>query len=432
MDMLFEIVYCVVDLTSCILAYRFFFGGKLKKDWKKYAACFGGLIALQLFNLNFLHVDKNPVDIIYGTVAIILLSDDKIIRSIMLYLDSFMVSSLFVNVVLYSICLFFDKEQFQISQNPTYGMLINSSFLVLIMIYLIIRKSKNMSEKPLIEFPDRQQATLTVALFCCVLIIAASQVFTILSDMQLRMKNLFGMLLSILCIFFVIVLIWLTNSIRARDMYLHQREISKIRIQEQEKRFAFIKKSDEEIRRFRHDVNGHMIVLNNYLSLKDYNGAEEYLRKMGVRFDTDGSKSYVGIVAVDAVIDNYRREMISKNIEFNWEGHVDLSETGIDIFDLCTIFENILVNAIEACERLTDNKSVYISVNAINKKICVIEKNTMTGELMLDNEGMPVTIKEDKKNHGLGTKNIRDAVNKYSGMIKYGCENGWFEMMLCI
>ncbi len=432
MDMLFEIGYCVVDLTNYILAYRFFFGGKLKKEWKKYAVCFGGLIVLQLLNLNFLHFDKDPVDILYSIVVIMIISDDKIMRSIMLYADSVIVSALLNTSVLYCVCLIFDKEQFQIRQNPIYNILINSSFLVLIMIYLIYRKSKNITKNSLIEFPDKQQAVLTIALFCCILIISLSQIFAIVSDMQLRMKNLFGVLLSLLCIFFVIVLIWLTNSIRARDMYLHQREISEIRILEQEKRFAFIKKSDEEIRRFRHDVKGHMIVLNNYLSLKDYKGAEEYLSKMGVKFDTDGSGSYVGIVAVDAVIDNYRREMLSQNIEFKWDGHVNLSETEIDIFDLCTIFENILVNAMEACESLEDNKKVYVSVNVINNKICIIEKNTMMGELLFDNEGELITTKEDKKNHGLGTKNIKDAVNKYSGMIKYSCENGWFELMLHI
>ncbi len=432
MDMLFEIGYCVVDLTNYILAYRFFFGGKLKKEWKKYAVCFGGLIVLQIVNLRYFNLNKDPVNIICGVVMIMLLSDDKIIRSIMLYLDSFMVSSLFINVVLYSICLFFDKEQFQIRQNPIYNILINGSFLFIMLIYLIIRKLKGFTKKSLIEFPNKQQAVLTVALFCCILIISSSQIFTRLSDMQLRLKNLFGVLLSLLCIFFVIVLVWLTNSIRARDMYLHQREISEIRILEQEKRFAFIKKSDEEIRRFRHDVKGHMIVLSNYLSLKDYKGAEEYLSKMGVKLDTDGSGSYVGIVAVDAIIDNYRREMLSQNIEFKWEGNVDLSEREIDIFDLCTIFENILVNAMEACESLKENKKVYISVNVINNKICIIEKNTMTGELLFDNYGELVTTKEDKKNHGLGTKNIKDAVNKYSGMIKYSCENGWFELMLHI
>lgn len=432
MDILFEIGYCVVDLTNYILAYRFFFGGKLKKEWKKYAVCYSVLIVLQLVNLSYFNLNKDPVDIICGVVMIMLLSDDKIIRSIMLFVDSVIVSYLSVTFVLYCICLIFEKEQIQIKQNPIFNMIVNSTFLFLLMIYLIYKKLTKRAEKSLIQFSDKEQIVLTIALFCCVLIISLSQIFAILSDMPSVIKNTFGMLLSLLSIFFVIVLIWLTNSIRARDMYLHQREISEIRILEQEKRFTFIKKSDEEIRRFRHDVKGHMIVLNNYLSLKDYNGAEEYLSKMGARLDTDGSGSYVGIVAVDAVIDNYKREMLSKNIEFKWDGRVDLSERGIDIFDLCTIFENILVNAIEACESLKDNKKVHISVNIINNKICVIEKNTMTGNLLFDNEGELVTTKEDKKNHGLGTKNIRDAVNKYSGMIKYSCENGWFELMLHI
>ena len=94
--------------------------------------------------------------------------------------------------------------------------------------------------------------------------------------------------------------------------------------------------------------------------------------------------------------------------------------------------ENILVNAIEACEKTSSNRVVSISVQIINKKLCIIEKNTMSGNLVLDKAGIPVTTKNDKKNHGLGTKNIRDVVAKHDGMIKFTCEDGWFEIALHI
>lgn len=213
---------------------------------------------------------------------------------------------------------------------------------------------------------------------------------------------------------------------------MHERELADLRMLEQEKRFGIIQNSNEEIRKFKHDVKGHMIALHNFIIQKDCEGAEEYLNKIGVKLETDGSRSYTGIVVLDAIIDNYRREMVSKDIEFHWEGTCRLSETHIDLFDLCTVFENILVNAIEACEKIVSNRIVSISVQMINNKLCIIEKNIMSGNLVLDKEGIPVTTKTDKKNHGLGTKNIRDVVKKHDGMIKFTGEDGWFEVALHI
>lgn len=58
MDMFFEIGYCVVDIVNCILAYRFFFGEKLKKDVVKYVFSFFGIIILQWVNVSFIGVQK--------------------------------------------------------------------------------------------------------------------------------------------------------------------------------------------------------------------------------------------------------------------------------------------------------------------------------------------------------------------------------------
>lgn len=432
MDIFFEIGYCVVDIVNCILAYRFFFGEKLKKNVAKYVFLFLGIIILQWINVSFFGVEKEFLDVIYGFGIAFVLGEGKVIRRLIIFFDSYIVSSVFLSSLNSIICLLLKKDQNQMIQNPVYGMMINSTFMFIVMIYLLYKRITKKDNHSLIDFSTDQQIILSVALFCCVLIMSISQNFFYYSDMPLDVKNFFCILMSLLCTFFIIVLVWLSNSIRTRDRYMHERELTDLRMLEQEKRFGIIENSNEEIRKFKHDVKGHMIVLHNYIVQKDCEGAEEYLTKIGAKLEGDESRSYTGIVGLDAIIDNYRKEMVSKNIEFNWDGACRLSEADIDLFDLCTIFENIFVNAIEACEKISSNRVVSISVQIINKKICIIEKNTMGGNLVLDKNGEPVTTKTDKKNHGLGTKNIRDVVTKHDGMIKFTSEDGWFEIALHI
>ena len=432
MDIFFEIGYCVVDIVNCILAYRFFFGEKLKKDVAKYVSLFLWIIILQWINVCFLGIEKDFLDVIYGFGIAFVLGEGRVIRRLIIFFDSYIVSSIFISCFNYNICFLLNRDQQQMIQNPIYGMMINCTFLLLVIVFLLYKRITKKDNHSLVDFSTDQQILLSVALFCCMFIMSISQNFFHYSDMPLNVKNFFGILMSLLCTFFIIVLVWLSNSIRTRDLYMHERELADLRMLEQEKRFGIIQNSNEEIRKFKHDVKGHMIVLHNYVLQKDCEGAEEYLNKIGDKLESDGSRSYTGIVALDAIIDNYRKEMVSKEIEFNWDGTCRLSETDIDLFDLCTVFENILVNAIEACEKVSSNKVVSISVQIINSKVCIIEKNTMAGNLILDKEGRPVTTKTDKKNHGIGTKNIRDVVTKHDGMIKFTSEDGWFEIVLHI
>lgn len=43
-----------------------------------------------------------------------------------------------------------------------------------------------------------------------------------------------------------------------------------------------------------------------------------------------------------------------------------------------------------------------------------------------------VTTKRDKKNHGFGLDNIKNALEKYNGICKYGLENEMFTLSLVI
>lgn len=432
MDMFFEIGYCVADIINFILAYRFIFGEKIKKDVIRYVFIFSGIIILQWVNISFIGIEKDFLDLMYGFGVILILGEGNILKKIIILFDSYAVSAIFISSIDYIICFLLKKDEQQMIQNLVYSMMLNSTFLLIVIVYLLYKRITKKDCNSLIDFSTDQQCILSLALFCCLLIMSISQNFFIYANMPLNAKNFFGMLMSLLCIFFIVVLVWLSRSIRLRDMYMHERELADLRMQEQEKRFGIIQNSNEEIRRFKHDVKGHMIVLHNYVVQKDCEGAEEYLNKIGVKLENDGTTSYTGIVALDAIIDNYRREMVSKNIAFNWDGKCRLSGADIDLFDLCTVFENILVNAIEACEKISSNRVVSISVQIINKKLCIIEKNTMDGNLVLDKEGIPVTTKIDKKNHGLGTKNIRDVVTKHDGMIRFTGKDGWFEIALQI
>lgn len=92
----------------------------------------------------------------------------------------------------------------------------------------------------------------------------------------------------------------------------------------------------------------------------------------------------------------------------------------ICVYDIGIIINNLLQNALEACERMEAGER-YIVLSGIQKrKFFLIEvRNSFNGEIEFDsNTKLPVSSKEkDRSLHGIGLSNVQREVEKYMGDI---------------
>jgi signal transduction histidine kinase len=58
-------------------------------------------------------------------------------------------------------------------------------------------------------------------------------------------------------------------------------------------------------------------------------------------------------------------------------------------------------------------------------------ENYFEGDIKLAN-GLPVTTKRDKDNHGFGLKSIRYAAEKYGGTMTINIEENWFILRILL
>ena len=88
----------------------------------------------------------------------------------------------------------------------------------------------------------------------------------------------------------------------------------------------------------------------------------------------------------------------------------------IDTVDLYVLLGNLLDNAIEAAEKLSDPEKRIISLTAAVRggRLVIRTDNYFTGELIIEN-GLPETSKKDRRYHGFGAKSIRHIAEKYGG-----------------
>lgn len=102
----------------------------------------------------------------------------------------------------------------------------------------------------------------------------------------------------------------------------------------------------------------------------------------------------------------------------------------VDPVDLYTLVGNALDNAIEATLPLPAvERLIRLRVQEKAGLVFLQIENPYCGTVEL-RDGLPLTHKEDKQNHGFGLKSIRDIGEKYHGFLKLKTENGQYALLL--
>ena len=179
----------------------------------------------------------------------------------------------------------------------------------------------------------------------------------------------------------------------------------------------------EEIRKVKHDMYAHLMVVHHYLNSQEYGKAKDYLSKlMSVSIFQQSSSVDVGNDLVNTLL--VQRVGASKE-------EIILSTSGllpevmwIDDMDLCILFSNLISNSVEACEKLAyKEKIINLTIEDKPKQLSIYIENPVEREMNVGEfEGH--TTKEDCINHGYGLRNIKRIVEKYHGEMSMQCING--------
>ena len=105
----------------------------------------------------------------------------------------------------------------------------------------------------------------------------------------------------------------------------------------------------------------------------------------------------------------------------------------MDIVDICSIFGNLLDNAIECELNIQDKKKRLIHLAVYAKKdFLIIQCGNYCGQILEFQDGIPISTKGDGAYHGFGVKSIRYTAGKYGGTVTIHNQNSWFEMNIVI
>ncbi len=94
--------------------------------------------------------------------------------------------------------------------------------------------------------------------------------------------------------------------------------------------------------------------------------------------------------------------------------------------DIYSLFGNVLDNAMEAVEKLDDDKRVIgLRIRAVGNLLSVNVHNYYQKRLKFE-DGIPQTTKTDKRFHGYGLKSVKYVCDKYGGDLSINAEHNVF------
>ena len=210
--------------------------------------------------------------------------------------------------------------------------------------------------------------------------------------------------------------------------FVERRQVQAIRarIQEAEQFYS-------RIRRIRHETRGHLNNIKGMLHSGEYACAEDYIFRMDESMGGFELTLCTGNPVTDVIINDKRQQCEDQGIPFRTDFHYPDSGS-FDAFDVGIVLQNLLQNALEACEKISEGER-FISLAGRRKgRFLLIEvKNSFAGDLVFGADGLPVTDKKtDVSMHGIGLSNVRRIAEKYMGEMEVCPENQVFRVTVMV
>ena len=173
------------------------------------------------------------------------------------------------------------------------------------------------------------------------------------------------------------------------------------------------------IRGLKHEMRGHLTNIRGLAQSGEYKSLTDYIAKMDESISGFELTLQTGNPVTDVIVGDMRRRSLDLGIRFQVEFHYP-DPGAYDAFDVGIILQNLLQNAVEACEKVAEGDRFIMLTGKRKGRFFLIEvKNSFAGEVVFGQDGLPVTTKqEDAPMHGIGLANVRREAEKYMGELE--------------
>lgn len=187
----------------------------------------------------------------------------------------------------------------------------------------------------------------------------------------------------------------------------------------------------QESKRILHDYNNQICCIRGLLKKGEFKEAEAFADKLMDSFPDWWEEIDVQNPVINVLLNQKYRLARAKGIAILFYVN-NLSDLWLEEQDIVVLLSNLMDNAIEACEKL-EGKDRVINLKLIREEgQLVLSVQNPVSDVVSINENQICTDKKDRKNHGIGLKNIQMVLDKYQGIGMMRYDEGRFYYTVAI
>lgn len=363
------------------------------------------MLALDLIYVYFLFCGTVAMRIIWGSCGIIVL----------------LIANLLTSIILTSISAIAIQDTLSPSLSRIGATLLYVSLCIIL--FLVLSKIPNAT----ISLPHNLQI-LIISIVVVGTVLASQIVAFALEEPFSGFEHTLLIALSASLLFMLFAIIFLVHKIGS---VIQKEAEAKNKLQSMCLEQQNQERLTEVMRTWNHDQHHFINVLSSYVAKKDLDGISAYLREMNANLEFVTSSVNTSNPVIDGMISVKLRICQSENIPLRVVAK-DLADFPLGKAQTGCLLGNLLDNAIEACKKLDDAKSVYIELKiAKNRGMYTITlTNSSNGEYQYV-DGELVTSKKDD-GHGIGLTRIRQIVEDAGGFYKITALKDRFRIEICL
>ena len=188
------------------------------------------------------------------------------------------------------------------------------------------------------------------------------------------------------------------------------------------------------IRQMKHEMKNHMTNIKGLVRNGSYGDIEQYIDHMDESMNVFEITIKTGNTVTDVIVNDKQKAAEKQGILFQSEFSYPKSD-GYNAYDIGVIINNLLQNALEACEKMAEGKRyIYLSGRQKKKFYVINVKNSFEGEVTFDTKtNLPLSTKgKDTALHGIGLSNVKREVDKYMGDVDIRARKNEFSVAVLL
>lgn len=207
-------------------------------------------------------------------------------------------------------------------------------------------------------------------------------------------------------------------------------EILKLQVDMAERQYEELAMEYEKNRLLYHDMNHHNLVIWKLAEQGEYERLHEYLGKLWPQSRT-GHRQWTQNQVMDMVLEHKILAMEKKEIKCQICSDI-IGEISILDRELCSLFANLLDNAMEACEKLEkEERNISVEIRRHHAMLMLIVENSCRQDAPVK-KGIFRTTKKNRVLHGYGLRSVRQTVKNYGGQFESGMHGNNFYVKILI